>query len=92
MSAGGGKAPNVVHVIRAAVDRLPDSEAAQLDEASKAVAALVEALTSAREYITSELDRERQTFKGHENCSDIPAIERDLAQVDAALKAAGVEL
>lgn len=56
-----------------------------------AASALVEALASARDYITSELSRERATFKGHENCSDIPAIERDLAQVDAALRAAGVE-
>ena len=37
-------APNIVQIIRSAVDRLQDSEAAQLDEAAKTVAALVEAL------------------------------------------------
>ena len=46
-------------------------------------------LKNAREYVTSELSRERENFKGHQNCSDIPAIERDLAQIDAALIAAG---
>ena len=51
--------------------------------------ALVDALKTAREYVTSELSRERENFKGHENCSSIPAIERDLAQIDAALLAAG---
>ena len=31
-------------------------------------------LKNAREYVTLELSRERENFKGHQNCSDIPAI------------------
>lgn len=72
------KVTNVVNAIRAAVDRLPDSEAAQIDEAAKTVAALVKALT-----------RLRGEWKYQCDIGNVPdgRIELDLA--DAALKAAG---
>lgn len=43
-----------------------------------------EALDLARDYVTTALSQEREAFKGYEHCSDIPSIERDLAQLDAA--------
>lgn len=58
----------------------------QLDNAEARAERLEEALQDARDYVTSELSREREAFKGHENCSGIPAIEADLAAIDAALK------
>jgi hypothetical protein len=57
------------------------------------VSGLVSALKMAREYLESELATQRVNFKGHENCSEIQSIESDLAEIDAALRAAlGEEL
>lgn len=46
---------------------------------------LHEALTTAREYVAQALEHERDAYKGFEHVSDIDQIERDLADIDAAL-------
>lgn len=72
-------APNIVQIIRSAVDRLPDSEAAQLDEASKTVYALVEALI-----------RLRGEWQYQCEIGNVPDGRIEIDRVDAALRAAGV--
>ena len=47
---------------------------------------LAEALREARDYVTTELAREREAFKGYEHCSDVASIEADLAKIDALLR------
>jgi len=51
---------------------------------------LVEALRTARDYVFSELETERQQMKGYERISRIDEIASDLAEIDAALAKAGV--
>lgn len=50
---------------------------------------LVEALRTARDYVFSELETERQQMNGYERISRIDEIAADLAEIDAALAKAG---
>lgn len=53
------------------------------------VEALVEALKTAREYVREHIASQRMHFGGYEGVSGIAVSESHLAQIDAALLAAG---
>lgn len=61
------------------------------DELRAAAPELVEALRTARDYVFSELETERQQMNGYERISRIDEIAADLAEIDAALAKAGVK-
>lgn len=46
---------------------------------------LADTLRDARDSVAAELWHERDAFKGYEHCSDISGLEKQLAEIDAAL-------
>ena len=64
------------------------TEKQRADAAERRVGELIEMIEEMREYVSNALHEEREAFKGHEHCSNIPTMEQDLKRIDVILTGA----